>query len=305
MCVLVLVYFVWDSAFICATRVKNEVLLRYFIWNLKLGGCLEVVMRLCYLFFKLMLLWEVFWKKEFLMCVYCFKLNNWIFLIKFLVLFWEKCFCFLLLFLFFVFLDFFVMGLFGNCVFIMVGVAGTFWSSLFRMSTMFELSRILKDFNCVLVGFIVWFLCFKVILFLVKIFFVVLCIMSCKAFIVASVCSRASAVSLGFKDRLGFMCLLLMCVNLMYWYCKFLFWCCLFFIDLFYGYIVYFLIYIEVVRVVVRFAFRRRSVVRRLFFGIFYWCLCVFVVLIVSCCCVCIYFFYIICVWLCFVMLYL
>ena len=111
-----------------------------------------------------------------------------------------------------------------------------------------------------------------------------------KASTVASVCSRASAVSLGFKDRLGFTRSSSTRANSTYWHRKLPLRRRLSLIDPFYGHTVHFLIHIEVVRVVARPALRRRSVVRRLFSGTLHRCLRAFVALIVSRRRVCTYF---------------
>ena len=111
-----------------------------------------------------------------------------------------------------------------------------------------------------------------------------------KASTVASVCSRASAVSLGFKDRLGFTRSSSTRANSTYRHRKLPLRRRLSLIDPFYGHTVHFLIHIEVVRVVARPALRRRSVVRRLFSGTLHRCLRAFVALIVSRRRVCTYF---------------
>ena len=111
-----------------------------------------------------------------------------------------------------------------------------------------------------------------------------------KASTVASVCSRASAVSLGFKDRLGFTRSSSTRANSTYRHRKLPLRRRLSLIDPFYGHTVHFLIHIEVVRVVARPALRRRSVDRRLFSGTLHRCLRAFVALIVSRRRVCTYF---------------
>ena len=111
-----------------------------------------------------------------------------------------------------------------------------------------------------------------------------------KASTVASVCSRASAVSLGFKDRLGFTRSSSTRANSTYRHRKLPLRRRLSLIDPFYGHTVHFLIHIEVVRVVARPALRRRSVVRRLFSGTLHRCLRAFVALIASRRRVCTYF---------------
>ena len=157
------------------------------------------------------------------------------------------------------FLGFFATGSPGNCVFTMVGAAGTPWPSLFRMSTMSVPSRTPKDPNCASVGSIVRLLCFKVILSLVKTPPVVSCTRPRKASTVASVCSRASAVSLGFKDRLGFTRSSSTRANSTYRHRELPLRRRLSLIHPFYGHTVHFLVPIEVVRVVARPALRRRS----------------------------------------------